>query len=193
MSPKANARQSLCCECGTLRTVNGNYAPRGEYTGYGESPERIAEMQQYDIPYWRDREPYRRCLEILKCATCRRTTEHAMVFPDSRRDINEEEDWAASRAWGEVDRVIDDFRSLGMCINWRDEMKEDLAAGIRQYLDDNSWALEINECVPAERILDALAKLWKVVLEFDANTKWYVHPGREGGWRPDRYVGYSGK
>lgn len=178
--------------CGTVRTVSAAYPPRGRYTGRGDAPELIAKMRQWDIPYWIDREPYRRCLENLKCATCGRVTEHAMVFDERQRDINEEQDHQVTLEWQDVDRFANDFRALGMDVVWRDDMVEDLAAGIRQYLDDNTWSLELNALMPADRVLRALTKLWKVALEFECDTKWYVHPGRRGGWRPDRYVGYSG-
>jgi hypothetical protein len=108
------ARQSLCCVCGALRTVSANYAPRGRYTSAGDDPGRIAQMQESGGDYWRDRRPWRRCLENLKCSTCGTVTEHAMVFADSRGDWNEERDAEAVRECSEAVADVDTAgRELG--------------------------------------------------------------------------------
>lgn len=92
MTADTGVRRSLCCICGTLRTVSASFPPRGRYTTEGDDPSHIAQMQQGGGDFWRDRQPWRRCLENLKCATCGRVTEHAMVPDAGRRDIKEEQD-----------------------------------------------------------------------------------------------------
>lgn len=187
-------RQSLCCLCGTLRTVSANFAPRGEYTSYGESAEHIAEMQQYDIPYWRDREPYRRCLENLKCATCRRITEHAMVFPASRPDVNEEQQAEDLQAWQRAYDAAQDVASLtGARIDWceRRSSSGKVVASLLQYLDDGEWFLTVYDGSTAQEATDALHKLYMHLLTDDA--KWYVTgpDPLDPGVIPHRGLAYS--
>lgn len=170
-------RHSICCRCGTTRTVSSKHWPRGQRTSPGDSADLIADMARElpHVDYWRNREPYVRCLEDLKCSTCGSVTEHAMVFGDGRRDRNEEEN--GSYATGSpLDVLIVEFVAFGMAVRWRDDLSERLAAGARQYLDDNTWELELNSGLPASMLEVALHRLRDFLQDGNATTRWFVHP-----------------
>lgn len=66
-------RQSLCCECGNLRTVKAGAGHRN-HVSLGESPERIAELMDFAPDYWSQIKPHHRLLEDLKCTPCGKVT-----------------------------------------------------------------------------------------------------------------------
>ena len=128
ISDRTGVRQSLCCECGNLRTVSAKASERNGTGPWGASPDQIAEALQRTRcvsarQYWERQRPYERALEDLKCATCGKVTQHAMVAPATSpggayRDRAEEENLgAAARAASPGPVAADPFavvESLGI-------------------------------------------------------------------------------
>jgi transcription elongation factor Elf1 len=75
--PEPERRQALCCECGNLRTVSGNYGLRyrdPNYAGWGFDDKRG----------WRK-------TGTLKCGACGRQTRHALLNTTGAIDWSEKE------------------------------------------------------------------------------------------------------
>lgn len=90
-------RVSLCCECGTVRDVKSSFPSRCGYRTGGEyvlpadleairaeDPERARRLEADETTFWR-------CIEILKCKTCDRMTNHAYLRNDAHRNIVDEQ------------------------------------------------------------------------------------------------------
>lgn len=170
-------RTSLCCECGTPRTVSDNYAPRGDYTyRMGWTPEEIERCRRAkpDSPYYAELRPWIGGLERLKCATCKTQTDHAIV-PDYPGDPCEEANNAGVRAWQRARAVAEDIVMLtGARLEWCERVScpPGIAAQLSQYLDDGEWFLTVFEGHDADMVTSALEWLYKAILTPD--TRWFV-------------------
>lgn len=133
--------RALCCQCGTLRTAK----PRGAYTGESDGGER--------------------CLMLRKCRTCGVDTDHAWLRDDLADDVRAGLDVSLSQALSPaVTQLIDSFEACEVRV-WSPELrwKEGQVAMLCQWLDDNTWSLNLNPAAHIVHLFGALEAAWCVL------------------------------
>ena len=147
--------RALCCECGNVRTTS-------TYAAYGEPAPATADRLAA-LGY----EPTR-CTVSRKCAVCRKQTTHAYLRDDLSPEDRQRRERSLSDALSPVvTEMVEMLEECEVRVWWKPE--EDWhprqVALIRQWLDDNTWHVELNEAANVVHLAGALEGAWLLMAE----------------------------
>lgn len=142
--------RALCCDCGNVRTTS-------TYGSHGEPDAAVlATWARFDLAP-------SRCTVWRKCQICGEQTRHAWLRDDLPAEDRADLDAPLSQRLSPlVSELVQGLRACGVRVWWEpaETFRPRQVAALRQWLDDNSWHVELNPAAHVVHLIGALEAIW---------------------------------